>query len=153
MNRRGRGDRAVRVVRRDRDLVRLGHRGDLARLPESAAVREIGLDDVAGASRDQLAELVLANQALAGGDRDVRLAGDLRVASMSSVGQGSSKKSSPYGSSAWQYSIAHRGLGSGVQIDHQVHVVADRLADRFDVAGRLLDLLHALDRLGAREPP
>ena len=102
-------DRAVRVVRRHRDRVRLGHRRDLARFPEPAAVREIGLDDMAGAPLEQLAELgpPTSRSPVAIGMRDCRVT--CAVASMSSVGQGSSKKSSPYGSSAWQYSIAIAG--------------------------------------------
>ena len=70
LERGGQPDRgAVVVVRRDRDVVRLGHGGDLAQLEDAAAVADVGVEDVGGAPLDHLAELGLGVDLLAGDDR------------------------------------------------------------------------------------
>ena len=49
LQRRGRADRALRIVRRERDAMRLGQGGDAPRFGEAAAVRDVELADFARA--------------------------------------------------------------------------------------------------------
>ena len=57
-------------MRRDADVGDLGRRGDLAPLPDAAAVGEIGLQDVRRAEREDVAESPFGEEPLAGRDRD-----------------------------------------------------------------------------------
>ena len=62
-------ERPHRVVRRDRDVMRLGDRGDLAHLEQAADDADVGLDDVGAARRSAGQELEAAVEHLAGGER------------------------------------------------------------------------------------
>src|SRR5215213_8504354 len=53
----GKGDGAERAVQRDRDVVRLCHRGDLAGLADPAGVRGVRLDDVDGSTGQERLEI------------------------------------------------------------------------------------------------
>src|SRR5215212_8121551 len=53
----GKGDGAERAVQRDRDVVRLCHRGDLAGLADPAGVRWVRLDDIDGSTAQERLEI------------------------------------------------------------------------------------------------
>ena len=53
-------DRSLRVVRRERDAIRLGQRCDPSGLGQSAAVRDVGLGDAARPPLEELAKRVNA---------------------------------------------------------------------------------------------
>ena len=67
-------DRSGLVAERDLDGMGLGHRGDLLLLREAAAARQVGLDEVAGQSTEELPAVGAMAQALPGRDGDADLA-------------------------------------------------------------------------------
>src|SRR5450432_566859 len=54
MHRGGGADRSARIVRRDRDVIHVRHRGDLPDLGKATGVHQVGLDDAATATFDKL---------------------------------------------------------------------------------------------------
>src|SRR5262249_34721374 len=64
-------DGAVRVVRRNRNVISVGHRGDLLELRDAPRSGDVRLNDAHGLAFQQLAEPVPAEDALARGQRDV----------------------------------------------------------------------------------
>ena len=64
-------------MRRNCDVISLGHRGDLAHLEDAAGMAEIGLDDVDHALLEEGLELPAAVKPLAEGDRRGRVRRDL----------------------------------------------------------------------------
>jgi hypothetical protein len=70
VQRRGGDERAAVDVRRDLDVVGLGHAGDLLRLSDAAYLADVEVEDRGGAVLDQAREVELGRQALAGGDGD-----------------------------------------------------------------------------------
>ena len=66
----GADDRAAVAVRRDLHAVGFRDRGDLLALEEAPAASQVGLGYVDRTGRDELGELDLVDQPLAGGDGD-----------------------------------------------------------------------------------
>ena len=63
------------VVRRNSHGVGFGGGGNFAGFPQTAHVRQVGLNDVAGSLLKNLTELVTGDQPLAGGNGNPRGAG------------------------------------------------------------------------------
>ena len=61
--------RSQRIVRRDTNIISLGHCRDLFGFPQSTAMTEIGLDDVSSLLLEDFAKLIARDQTFASGDR------------------------------------------------------------------------------------
>src|SRR5262247_1268604 len=64
-------DGAVRVMRRNRHVIRIGHRRDLFELRDAARARNVRLNDTHGLSLEQFAETVPSEDSFARSQRDV----------------------------------------------------------------------------------
>ena len=122
-------DRPGAVMGRDRQMVGLRQARDLARLGDAADPAEVGHHDADGAAADELAIGKARGQGLAGGDRH---AGGARELGQRIGIVHADRIFEPEGIELLQRRHDPLGRGQipqGVELDHDVHAIADRLAD------------------------
>ena len=136
----GEHDRAGAVVRRDRQVPGLRHRGDLARLREAAAPGDVEHDDAGRAGLQQVAEGPAAAQRLRGRDR--RRARRLVALEVGQAVHADRVFVPEGGVGRQRLGDLHRRqqLPHRVELDHDVHPVADRLADLLERLQRRLQV-------------
>ena len=130
MQRRRRAHRCADVVRRHETPAGLGHRRDLLRFEQSAAVGDVGLDDLRRAEREQIPELGPRVQPLAGRNRDRHAARHLdECAGL----VGGDRLLDPPRRQALEVARQSGGLGRGepaVHFNEDLHVGSDGVPDR-----------------------
>ena len=133
-----------RVVRRDPAVGDLGHGRDLPGLAEAADMAEIGLGDVDRTGAQQLVELAPVDQPLAGGERDAGLRLDRGQPQGLARRQRLLDEHRPERRQRLDILQRHRGgAAAAVEVDHDLDLLADRLADRAHAARHLVDLARA----------
>ena len=128
--------RTGRIVAGHRDAVRFGHGRNAPGFADAAAVRNIGLDDGAGALFEQLAELPAPRQALSSGDGKRQRARHLNQAVYVLV---PARFFVPIEVVVNQHAAELDGGGwsaARVQIEHDVDAIAAGLAHGFHASGR-----------------
>ena len=129
MRRGGEHHRPGAVVRRDRQVPGLGHRSDLARLGEAAAPGDVEHDDAGGAGLEEIAEGPARAERLRGADRRRR---GLGIAPEVAEAVHPDRVLVPEGLVGRERAgDGHRRqeLPERMELDHDLHAVADRLAD------------------------
>jgi hypothetical protein len=133
-------------VRRERHAVHLGERGDPAHLGEAAAVRDVGLDDAAGALREQVRERLCAHEPLP--RRDRRRHGPLDRGDVVDP-LGPARLFEPV-EAEWlerrREEVAHPRARARMTVDHDVDRVAGGVAHRGDARLRVPDRGEPLER-------
>src|SRR5205807_2779623 len=130
VQRRRRAYRRPDVVRRHETPAGLGHRRDLLRFQQSAAVGDVGLDDLRRAEREQVPELGPRVQSLAGRNRDRDAARHLREGAGLVRGD---RLLDPPRRQALEVARQRGGLGRGepaVHFNEDLHIGPDGVADR-----------------------
>ena len=136
----GADDRPAIAVRRDLDVVGLGHGGDLLGFENAAGAAEVGLQDGRGAVLDDAGEFELGRQPLAGGDRDRGAARHLRHHFGHVRRHRLLEPQRIVGLDGARHAQRARRGELAVRAEQDVGAGADRLADRLDHAGGEVDV-------------
>jgi hypothetical protein len=141
------GDRSERAVERERDVVRLRHRGDLPRLGDPARMRWVGLHDVDVPVGEDALEVPPRVQSLAERDRRRAVVGDL-LERFRMLGQHRLlDEHQPERLELLRDHLGHRPVHATVEIDADAEVLSHRLADRLHARQHRVDLRVRVDDL------
>ena len=138
-------DRAERAVRRDRDIIGLGHGRNLARFPDATCMAEIGLHDVDAAAGQQRLEVPAGEHTLAGGNWHAGRPRQLDQCLVVLWQHRLLEEHWVVGLQRFHQQLGHSLVGTPMEIDANIEAVAKRIAQRRKPVGGLLYLGAGVD--------
>ncbi|MPM32571.1 hypothetical protein SDC9_79135 [bioreactor metagenome] len=134
-------------MRSQRNVIGLGHRGDLLDLGNAAGMTQIRLDNIYAASLKEALEIISTKQTLAGCDGDVAASGDLLEALHVFTQDGLFEEHGVKLLKLFGQDLCHGLVHAAVEIDSDSKVLAASLADSGHAFQNSVDLFVRVDHL------